>query len=688
MPEGMDKTVTSDPVEDRRSLILVVDDDEANRELLRDLLEVQGHEVVEAENGGAALELVQNCLPDVILLDLMMPVMDGFEVCQRLKEDPKTAPIPVIMITALQEREDRLRGIKAGANDFLTKPIDKEDVILRLKNAVYTKRLHDQIRDQNLELQDKNEQLKEAARLRDVVERITRYELGERIKEQQCLYAISEISGRSDISLEEILQAVVDVISPGWQYPKITCVRFSIEDKKYTTDNFQETEWRQRCEVLVDNENIGEIEVYYLKERPEEDEGPFLKEEADLIQAIAEHLSLIIERFRAEETQEKLEAQLLQAQKLETIGTLAGGIAHDFNNILTPIFGYLNLAQQELPPDNPVHARLEQVLRASSRAKDLVQQILVFSRKAEQERKPMQLHFIVKEALKLLKASLPSTIEIKQNIDSEAGTVLADPTQIHQMIMNICTNAYQAMFGSGGTLEINLKKFEVTSAFAKMHPNLGEGSYVLLTISDTGHGMDSETVASIFEPFYTTKEVGEGTGLGLSIVHGIVMSHDGEITVYSEPGVGTAFNIYLPKVDIDAGQEVHEDEISITGDERILIVDDEETIVELAGEILTGLGYSVSAFVSSTEALETFRENPDMYDLVISDHTMPGYTGTQMAEELMSIRPDVPIIIMSGFGLTLTPEKCEELGIRDFLTKPFHAYDLGRSIRKVIDKEL
>lgn len=688
MPEGMDKTVTSDPVEDRRSLILVVDDDEANRELLRDLLEVQGHEVVEAENGGAALELVQNCLPDVILLDVMMPVMDGFEVCQRLKEDPKTAPIPVIMITALQEREDRLRGIKAGANDFLTKPIDKEDVILRLKNAVYTKRLHDQIRDQNLELQDKNEQLKEAARLRDVVERITRYELGERIKEQQCLYAISEISGRSDISLEEILQAVVDVISPGWQYPKITCVRFSIEDKKYTTDNFQETEWRQRCEVLVDNENIGEIEVYYLKERPEEDEGPFLKEEADLIQAIAEHLSLIIERFRAEETQEKLEAQLLQAQKLETIGTLAGGIAHDFNNILVPIIGFTEMSIDEIIENEDVNNNLDEVLLAAKRAKELVKQILAFSRQNEKELAPLHIQPVIKEILKLLRASIPSTVEIKHHIENKDTTIMADPTQVHQLIMNLCTNAYQAMLEKGGILTVSLSEVEIDTHDYISESGLKPRRYANITVSDTGHGMDKKTMEKIFDPYFTTKQVGEGTGLGLAVVYGIVKDYRGDITVSSEPGKGTTFNVYLPV--IGTGEEGFED-VSFQplprGNEHILIIDDEKQVLQITEMMLESLGYTITAFSDSEDALDEFKMHPEKYDFVLTDLMMPKMNGIDLSQEILRIQSDFPIIICTGFGDVKYQKLAQSIGISAYLMKPTLRKELAVKIRQVLDNK-
>lgn len=509
--------------------------------------------------------------------------------------------------------------------------------------------------------------------------------LGERIKEQRCLYAISELCGRTDLPLAEVLQGVVNSISPGWQYPDETGAKVRIEDQEYTTSLYEETEWRQSCDIIVGDEHIGEVEVCYLEEKPEADEGPFLQEETNLLHAIAEHLTLIYERLKAEEAQEQSEAQLRQSQKLETVGTLAGGIAHDFNNILTPIFGYLDLAQRELPHDSPVNAKLELVLKAAGRAKDLVRHILVFSRQAEQERKPIEMHLIVSEALKFLEASLPSTIELRQNLDTDSGTVLVDTSQMHQVIMNLGTNAYQAMSESAGVLEVNLSQFEVNSEFAELYPNLHEGTHVLLSVSDTGHGMDQQTKASIFEPFFTTKEIGEATGLGLSIVHGIVMNHDGEILVYSEPGVGTTLKVYIPTVDIEPEQIVQREMVSVSGNERIMFIDDEDSIAQLGQDVLSNFGYTVVTQTDSAEALEEFTAHPDMYDLVVTDQTMPYMTGIQLAERMMDIRPDIPIIIMSGFSELLTSEKCKELGVRAFLTKPFLPYDLGKAIRQVFD---
>ncbi|MFQ5637738.1 MAG: PAS domain S-box protein [bacterium] len=324
----------------------------------------------------------------------------------------------------------------------------------------------------------------------------------------------------------------------------------------------------------------------------------------------------ITERKRLQEQRAELEKELRHAQKMETVGTLAGGIAHDFNNILQAIQGYVEMCLDDASDTRQVRADLEEVLEATGRAKSLVRQILTFSRHAEQERKPLRLNPIVKEALKLLKASLPSTIEIRHNLDAGCSAVLADPTQIHQVLMNLCTNAYQAMDRDGGVLEVNLGMVVVDAELSRTYPNLSAGQYVRLTVRDTGRGMSQSTRERIFEPFFTTK-VGEGTGLGLSVVHGIVANHDGEITVESKPGKGTTFHVYLPQLESGMEQESQRAETLLRGKERILFVDDEEVVAAVVKRLLDRLGYDVTLRNSSVAALETFRAQPDKFDLVM-----------------------------------------------------------------------
>ncbi len=380
----------------------------------------------------------------------------------------------------------------------------------------------------------------------------------------------------------------------------------------------------------------------------------------------------------------RLEAQLLQAQKMEAIGTLAGGIAHDFNNILAAILGYTELALNDIRQDSAAWRYLQEVRKAGQRAKTLVQQILTFSRRTEQARTPVQLPRLVEEALALLRASLPSTIAIRHHISQDAGTVLADPTQLHQVLLNLCANAEYAMRETGGLLEIRLQPVEVDAQVMVQHPELLAGPYVRITVTDTGHGMTPDVVERIFEPFFTTKRPGEGTGMGLALVHGIVASHGGVVTVASVVGQGTTFTVYLPRTDDSVRDEAAQEGSLPTGAERVLFVDDEEVLVSLGQEILLGLGYDVVVCTSSVEALDVFRMAPQRFDLVITDQTMPHMTGEELALELRRLRSDIPIILCTGFSHIIHAERAQELGIDAFLMKPLAMQDLARVIQQVL----
>ena len=384
----------------------------------------------------------------------------------------------------------------------------------------------------------------------------------------------------------------------------------------------------------------------------------------------------------------KLESQLRQAQKMEAIGTLAGGIAHDFNNILGAIIGYTEIASLQVPEDNKAKESLKEVMKAGRRARDLVKQILAFSRKGEQERIPVQISLIVKEALKLLRSSLPTTVEIRQNIESDTGIVEADPTQIHQILMNLCTNAGHAMREEGGVLEVGIRNVEVGSWDSELgYLDMTPGPYLLLTVSDTGEGMTPEMLERIFDPYFTTKEKGVGTGLGLAVIHGIVKSHGGTIRAYSEPGKGTTFHAYLPR--IKEAKEMAEVEsrpgVIPTGHERVLFIDDEPVLVEIGKQMLERLGYEVTTRTSSIEALELFRAKPDQFDLVITDMTMPNMTGDKLSRELMQIRSDIPVIICTGYSERITEDKAKGMGIKAFVMKPIVIRDLANTVRKALD---
>lgn len=381
----------------------------------------------------------------------------------------------------------------------------------------------------------------------------------------------------------------------------------------------------------------------------------------------------------------ELENKLRQAQKMEAIGTLAGGIAHDFNNILTPILGYSEILMDAFPVGSQERADEEHVLKAANRAKELVKQILTFSRQTEHERKPVKLHFIIKEALKLLRSSLSANIEIKQNIYADSCPVLADPTQVHQVLMNLCTNSYHAMRDTGGILTVSLSEVEISPEDYQDNLSLQTGKYIKLAVSDTGHGMDKVLVEKIFDPYFTTKKKGEGTGLGLSVVHGIVKSHHGQITVYSEPGQGTEFHVYLPCIEAPVPASLAEQqEIPKGRQEKVLVVDDEEAIAELLGNMLEKLGYVVMTKSNSAMALETFQDEYKSIDLVVTDMSMPGMNGAELAAELLKIKPGLPIILCTGFSEIINEEKARAFGFTGFLLKPVLKSQLANAVKDAL----
>jgi PAS domain S-box-containing protein len=387
-----------------------------------------------------------------------------------------------------------------------------------------------------------------------------------------------------------------------------------------------------------------------------------------------------------DETQERImERQLRQAQKMEAIGTLAGGIAHDFNNILAAIIGYTEMVLFKSGKESPVRHNLEQVLRAGNRAKELVKQILAFSRQTEQEFKPIQIGINIKEALKLLRASLPTTIEIRQHISGDTGLVLADPTQIHQVVMNLCTNAAHAMRTNGGVLEVTLDLEELDAQAVERYAELVPGCYLHLQVTDSGHGMTSEIMARIFDPFFSTKIPGEGTGMGLAVVHGIVRSHGGAIEVSSAVGEGTIFHVLFPRIENGTATETKTAVRMPRGTERILFVDDEEDMADMGRQMLTHLGYQVTASTNSREALELFRRDPFRFDLIITDQTMPHMTGMELSREILAIRQGMPIILCTGFSEIVTAEEARAQGIREFILKPIVTLELATAIRQILE---
>ena len=386
--------------------------------------------------------------------------------------------------------------------------------------------------------------------------------------------------------------------------------------------------------------------------------------------------------------QKKLEEELVQARKMEAIGTLAGGIAHDFNNILSVILGNADMAKLDAQSGSPAEEEIDQIIEAGIRATDLVKQILTFSRKTEHQLHPFRPHLLIKEALKLLRSSLPTTIEIKQNIDSECGLILADPTQIHQIMLNLCTNAVHAMENEKGILTISLCRKEVRPEEFPDQSDTEAGPFIVLSISDTGHGMNEATKQRIFDPYFTTKKQDEGTGLGLAVVHGIIMDYKGFIRVQSSPEKGSAFHLYFPAMEMDtADQEQTLDEHSLpSGNERIMLVDDDSALVEINKSILERLGYTVIGATDSWNALEEFRANPDRFDLIITDMTMPYLTGFELAQAVLQVKPTMPVILSTGYSSVISEEKALGIGIKKYVIKPVRRKELAEMVRMVLDE--
>ncbi|MCG8632688.1 MAG: PAS domain S-box protein [Desulfobacterales bacterium] len=557
-------------------------------------------------------------------------------------------------------------------------------------------------------------------KLEQALEKYTRH-LGERVKELNCLYGISNLIEK-DISLEEFFRRTVELIPPSWQYPDITCARITFKDQVFETRSFQESNRVQSCDIIAHNNKVGRVEIF-CNEDGRATRNPFLKEEWDLIKAICQRLGDTVERknaekdlravhenleelvrkrtrelaqkheeliqetngrLRAYKEKKQLEEQLSRSQKMEALGTLAGGIAHDFNNILSGIFGYSQLAEVSI--GNPEKARnhIRNVVKAAQRATDLVHQILTVSRRSELQKRPLNIAIVVKEAIKLLRSTLPSTISIKDNIESREK-VLAEPTQIHQVVMNLCTNAYHAMRGTGGVLTIDLR--EVENIDHSLEKGMAPGKYLRLDVRDTGCGMDEKILNKVFDPYFTTKEVGEGTGLGLALVYGIVQEHGGSISARSVPGKGSRFRIYLPVTDKESrgNSGTHDPGAISGGTERIMVVDDEKSILFSTRELLEDFGYKVSPFPNGRLAYDAFKQDPSAYDLIITDMTMPLMRGDELSIAVTKIRRDIPVILSTGFSDNISEKRAMEIGIKKYLQKPISYNKLLIHIRDVLD---
>ncbi len=605
--------------------------------------------------GEEAIEKAEELNPDLVLMDIVLKgEMDGIDAAEIIRS---RFGIPVIFLTAHSDEERFDRAKRTNPCGYIIKPFRDRDLKTAIEIALYKSNV-------DAERRRFNEVLRESEKnYRDLYDNAPDMFLSVDAKTAEILNCNQTLSNNTGYTKEEILgRSIFDMYTlESSEHAKNHVFPLFAKDGIITGEELQ---------VQRKDGSIIDVSLNVL---------PVRDEKGDII-----HSRSI---WRDITRQKKLESQIQQLQKMETIATFAGGIAHDFNNILGTIIGCTELSLEDSPIDSILYENLQQVHSAGLRAKDLVQQILTFSRHAEQELKPVRVQTIIEDAIKMSRSMLPSTIEIQKSISSQCGLIIADATQVNQITMNLITNAYHAMQETGGTLKISLGEVDLRGddlRDAAMSP----GSYVCLSVSDTGIGMDKTTLDRIFDPYFTTKGKDKGTGLGLAVVHGLVKKFNGDINVYSEPGKGTTFNVYVPKMQDNA--EIKEVECTSPiqkGKEHILFVDDDESLVRTGRLMLERLGYHVTGETNSVDAINSFQADPYKFDLVVTDMTMPNMTGVQVAQKLLEIKPETPIIICTGFNELITKEKAAALGIRGFVLKPMLGAEIAKTIREVLSND-
>jgi CheY-like chemotaxis protein len=678
-----------------KELILVVDNEPPILHLLSRILIDHKYTVRCADSGTMALQFLEHQLPDLVILDVKMPDINGFEVCKQLKRNPKFSDIPVLFLSGIADAENKVKAFSCGAVDYITKPIEPDELLARVRTHLKIHHLQNESQILNTALEQKvslrtqelsliNDELKKEINERCKTEKELRNSQ-ELLKEAQQLGQIGH--WERDVHTQEMtfsdeMFRIFELEPLNFKTSRETFLKLiHTDDRKRVIDAYRKS---IKSKLKYDIEyriNTNKNKIKFVNERgtTEYDDSNIPVRSIGTVQDIT--------RIReAELKKEKTEKLMRQMQKTEALGTLSSGITHDFNNILTGILGYSDLNSKLLEPDSKVFKYNKEILEAGKRAKKLVSQILTFSRQTEQDKLPIEIAPIIDEALALLQASIPSTIMIRRELKKNIGLILGDPTQLHQVIMNLCTNAYQSMLEHGGELTVVLDVKELPEELHMINPQCSKGPYVLLEVSDTGEGMNANTLDRIFDPYFTTKSKDKGTGLGLSVVQGIIKSHHGHISVYSEIGMGTSFKVYLPLLSpVEVKQsEILKNEVK-RGFERILLVDDEEVNVVMMTRMLSLLGYQVTETHAPLETLRKFQEHPNAFDCVITDMTMPGLTGTELAREILSIRPDLPIILTTGFSHLINKEKAKETGIKAFIMKPFVLNEIADAIRFALD---
>ncbi len=624
--------------------ILVVDDEESIRFSFRKILSRAGYDVIVAAHMIDAKAILPANEFEVAIIDRLLESYDGIDLIKHIKTVQPYCE--TILVSAYPTFKSASETLKLNAFAYLTKPVKKDELCQAVGEAVLKARSRRESRHREIVFQSLFDALPNAVVVRDLNRNVR---FVNHAFTRMFGYAPGELGGKPMPNAAEWDEAVT---MPGvgelpWETP------------------VPERETRGRTKE-------GETMDVAVVHAPCNDENGEADDLLTIIRDISEN--------------KQLEARLQHDEKLEAIGTLAGGVAHDFNNILSSIIGFTELALGDSEKESAQRANLDEVLVACRRAKDLVAQILMFSKQSDQDLKPVRLKRIVDGTLKLIRASLPSTIEIRRIVKSDS-VVMADPARLNQVIMNLCTNAGRAMGEKGGLLEVELVDVALDSESATACPDIPAGTYARLTVSDDGHGMSPEVMKRIFDPFFSTIERVEGVGLGLSVVHGIVTSFGGFITPTSQEGKGSSLRVHLPAIEVESPPETDKPSTAPLGNERVLFIDDEPPIAKMAGRMLGRLGYAAETRTSGEEALDLFKENPDGFDIVITDLSMPDMPGDELAGELRRIRPDIPIILCTGFGNTEAEEEAEAMEVNAFVTKPILMREIAKTIRRILDNK-
>jgi PAS domain S-box-containing protein len=753
-----------------KPVILVVDDNPQNIELLEAHLVPQGYDIIKAASGEEALEKLFGNQIDLVLLDIMMPSMSGFEVLKKLRADKKTRFIPVVMVTVLNETEDRVKAIEAGCDDFISKPFDRHELLVRVKSLLKIKSLHDEVNeareyaesiintvreplialDQDLKVVTASRSFYDVFRVspeETVGQRI--YDLGnkqwdipklrellETILPQEATFDNYEVEHDFAAIGRRIMLLNARQIQRVWGKDRIILLAIEdITERKRLEDLLTESEERYRrifetasdgivllekCEGTITHTNLAAEKMLGYSEdesigKKLQDIGisvdmsdfPAVMRDLDknaiinyddvLVKTksgkpiytdiyIVDRAKLAQCNIREITARKKLEEQLQQAQKMESIGLLASGIAHDFNNILMAIVGYGYLLQTNMRVDDPLRENVDQILISADRAAEITHSLLAFSKKQILNPKPIDIHAMMKSFAKFLSRLLGEDIELKTSFTDETIISMADAGQIEQVLLNLAMNARDAM-PQGGHLTLETQLEELDNAFIRVHGYGDPGMFAVISVSDTGSGMETETMAKIFDPFFTTKEVSKGTGLGLSMAYGIIKQHNGYINVYSEPEKGTTFRIYLPAIkstrELIVKTAIEPLPARARGDETILVAEDDSALRKLFSTVLQTYGYKVILADNGEDAIEKFIDNKNKIQLVMLDMIMPKKSGKEAYDEIIKLSPDMKILFSSGYSASRIDKDIKEKF--DFVMKPVSPKDLLRKIRGILD---